>query len=425
MLFSRPSLGVTLVGPRDAIETELAGIWRELLGVREVGVDDDFFELGGESIVGVRMFQRIGRTFGVELPLATLFEAPTIAQLAAALRDRIGVSDEREDSVGKEVWRDQKGTVPNSLLRIRPGKGATPFFCVHGAGGHVLNLRDLAVAMDGAHPFYGLQARGVDGATPPHETLEQMAGAYVAEIRELQREGPYLLSGYSGGGLVAFEMARLLTGAGHDVKLLALIDTFHPLISPRPMTLRARAARLREEKLAYVAEVMARPRERLRKQTSLRRIDDHRSRGQALPLELRELHMTHHFDSAASRYRPKPWSGQVTLFRATEVAHIYRHAGAYCGWEHCVLGGLEVVSVGGNHATIVLGSNAAILACMLRARIARATSELRTIERTGIDRPEAACETSRGPAVESRSERHVRGGLVARPVVSAPVAGDG
>jgi hypothetical protein len=74
-------------------------------------------------------------------------------------------------------------------------------------------------------------------------------------------------------------MARLLTGAGHDVKLLALIDTFHPLISPRPMTLRARAARLREEKLAYIAEVMARPRERLRKQTSLRRIDDHRSRG--------------------------------------------------------------------------------------------------------------------------------------------------
>jgi thioesterase domain-containing protein len=114
-----------------------------------------------------------------------------------------------------------------ALVAVQRGGDRLPFFCVHGAGGNVLNFRDLARAMHPEQPFYGVQASGIDGVSPPHETIEEMAEAYVAEIRELQPGGPYLLGGYSGGGIVAFEMARRLTALGQEVGLLAFIDTFH------------------------------------------------------------------------------------------------------------------------------------------------------------------------------------------------------
>ena len=367
-----------LVAPRDSIERELAAIWRELLGVDQIGIHDDFFELGGQSLIAVRVFQRIGKKYRVELPLATLFEAPTIADCAALLRPRLGLSegDGAPAARASVVQRSAGNGAPafNPLVSIRSGKEWPPFFCVHGAGGNVLNFRDVARAMSGAHPFYGLQAHGVDGATAPLETIEQMASAYLMKIRELQPEGPYLLGGYSGGGLVAFEMAHLLNAAGQDVKLLALIDTFHPQIPVRTLTMRGRVERLREEKLRYVLEALTRRRDLLREPAYLRSIDDHRARGEPVPFALRDLHLTRIFDRAAWRYRPRPWPGNVLLFRANDVAYIFRDAGANRGWDRDVLGGIEVVPVPGDHATIVLGRSAEVVARSLSSAIARARS---------------------------------------------------
>jgi acyl transferase domain-containing protein/thioesterase domain-containing protein len=367
---AEPKSGAPAAVSRDAIERELASMWREFLGVAEVGVHDDFFELGGQSLVAVRIFHRIGEKYGVDLPLTTLLEASTIARCAAVVRERLDSSPHGDESIPEASSVKARAARPfRALVPIQPGEGLTPFFCVHGAGGNVLNFRDLARAMNKDQPFYGLQACGVDGVTPPHDSIEQMAAAYLAEIRELQPDGPYLLGGYSGGGLVAFEMARLLTEAEKEVRLLALIDTFHPQIPLRPVTMRTRLSRLRKERALYVAEVVARRRRMRREPAQWRAIESCRARGEPIPFALRELHMTQNFDAAALRFRPKLWPGRAILFRASHVEYIYRDAGPYYGWDQHVLGGIEVVPASGDHATIVVGENAGTIARSLTRAI--------------------------------------------------------
>jgi acyl carrier protein len=213
-VFTRPSVSATSAA-RDDIERELASLWRVLLGVAEVGVNDDFFELGGQSLVAVRLFQRIGKKYGVDLPLSTLFQAPTIAECAALLRGMLGLPhpDDAEPSAVPPQAADgiDAPTKPafHALVAVQRGGNRLPFFCVHGAGGNVLNFRDLARAMHPEQPFYGLQASGVDGVSPPHKTIEEMADAYIAEIREFQPQGPSARR-VSGGGTRP-EMARRLT----------------------------------------------------------------------------------------------------------------------------------------------------------------------------------------------------------------------
>jgi thioesterase domain-containing protein len=322
------------------------------------------------------MFHRIGKKYGVELPLATLFQATTIGECAAILREKLGPAAEQVPTHGAA---DRSGEIPTdparafrAIVTVQRGDKRLPFFCVHGAGGNVLNFRDLSRAMDRSQPFYGLQAYGIDGVTPPHETIEEMARAYVAEVRELQPQGPYLLGGYSGGGIVAFEMAHLFAQAGQELRLLAFIDTFHPQMRLRRVTMRSRLARLRGEKLQYVKEVLTRRREVLRGSLTVREIEEHLARGETIPFALRDFHLTQSFGQAASRYRPRPWPGRVILFRAAEIAYIYRDAGPFYGWERDVLGGVEIVAVPGNHATLLLGQNAEILVRSLNEAIARA-----------------------------------------------------
>jgi len=136
-----------------------------------------------------------------------------VKQLARALRD--------------EGWQ----AVWSSLVMIQGGDQRPPFFCVHAAGGNVLEYLDLARALGPDQPFYGLQAKGLDGKQEPHTTIKQMATHYIAEMREVQPEGPYLIGGRSSGGTIAFEMACQLSAAGQDVALLALLDTYPPVTS--------------------------------------------------------------------------------------------------------------------------------------------------------------------------------------------------
>jgi acyl transferase domain-containing protein/thioesterase domain-containing protein len=390
-LFGRPTLSATFAPPRSHLEHELAEIWRDLLGVQEVGIHDDFFELGGQSLIAVRMFHRIGKKYGVDLPLATLFEAPTIAHCASLLRDRLGVPDEQGATPeGKKSLpglasgntasapSPAPGSVPPSaLVTIQPGApGEIPFFCVHGAGGNVLHFRDLARAMGEARPFLGLQARGVDGVTPPFETIEEMAAAYLEEVRARYPEGPYLLGGYSGGGIVAFEMARQLTASGHKVKVLALLDTFHPQMPVRRMTMRSRFDRFREEGFGYVGDAIARQRNAARVKKYLHDIEECRARGEAVPLQARDLHMTQSFDRAARQYQPKEWAGSALLFRTEKVEYLYRDAGPCYGWDRHILGGVQVVTIAADHATVLLGANAEAVARGLREVISPAPAPI-------------------------------------------------
>ncbi len=187
----------------------LARIWQEMLGVESIGPVQNYFDLGGDSILAVQLFIRIEQEFNVKLSLATLFDAPTIQELAQVLQ--------REESVSG--W--------SPLVAIQAGGTRPPFFCVHPHGGNVLIYRYLSRHLGSDQPFYGLQCQGLDGTQPPLTRIEDMAALYVKEIRRVQRHGPYFLGGYCMGGAVAFEMAQQLRSEGEQIALLALFDTMN------------------------------------------------------------------------------------------------------------------------------------------------------------------------------------------------------
>jgi phthiocerol/phenolphthiocerol synthesis type-I polyketide synthase E len=196
------------ITPGDETTRELARIWQELLGLESIGVDQNYFDLGGDSSLAVHLFVRIEKIFKVKLPLATLFEAPTIEELAKILR---------EETTASSGW--------SPLVAIQPNGSRPPFFCMHGAGGNVLIYRELSQHLGPDQPFYGLQAPGLDGSCPPLATIEEMATLYAKEIRKFQVHGPYLIGGYCMGGTLAYEVARRLQASGEEISLLALFDT--------------------------------------------------------------------------------------------------------------------------------------------------------------------------------------------------------
>ena len=193
----------------DETSRQLTLIWQELLGVESIGLDQNYFDLGGDSVLAVHLFAQIEKSFKIKLPLATLFEAPTIRELAQVLRSEVPSSG----------W--------SPLVTIQPSGSRPPFFCIHGAGGNVLIYRELSQNLGSNQPFYGLQSQGLDGTCPPLTRIEDMAALYVNAIRRQQPRGPYLVGGYCGGGVIAYEVAQRLRSEGEEIALLALFDTMN------------------------------------------------------------------------------------------------------------------------------------------------------------------------------------------------------
>ena len=205
------SKGRNFVSPRDFLEMQLVKIWEEILQAHPVGVQDNFFEVGGNSLLAVRLMAQIQDQFAKNLPLSTLFQGATIEELASILRQQGEI----------QQW--------SSLVGIQTKGSKPPFFCVHPIGGNVLCYADLAHHLGNEQPFYGLQARGITGKQKPRISIEDMATDYLESIRSVQPQGPYYLGGWSFGGLVAFEMAQQFQSLGEQVALLALIDTQAPI----------------------------------------------------------------------------------------------------------------------------------------------------------------------------------------------------
>lgn len=206
----------------DTFENTLVDIWRDMLGIESISIDDDFFALGGHSLQAVQMFHAASQALSANLPLATLLSAPSVRTLAAAFRKDAGhgalVSDGNGTGTGSaDPW--------SPLVLIRPGKGRPPLFLVHAMGGNILNYWPLAEAMPEGVPVYGLQAVGIDGITPPLTRIEDMAALYISQMRAVQPQGPYYIAGGSTGGMIGYDITRQLSGLGQQVALLGLIDT--------------------------------------------------------------------------------------------------------------------------------------------------------------------------------------------------------
>jgi thioesterase domain-containing protein len=211
--------------PHDHVEATLGSLWAQALGVERVDLDDNFFERGGHSLLAASLFARQDRAFGRLLPLATIFEAPTIRGLARFYRGPVEPASS------------------SSLVPITSGGSLPPLFALPGIGGNVLGYARLAQELGVEQPFYGLQSVGLDGLREPLEDIEEMAADCLAEIRQLQPRGPYHLLGACFGGVVAFEIAHQLIDAGESVAFLGLLN---------PSTIGSRAAGRRRLRLPRV-----------------------------------------------------------------------------------------------------------------------------------------------------------------------------
>ncbi len=182
-----------------------------MLDIRPISITSNFFHLGGHSLSAVRLIALIRKQFHIDLPLTTIFQRTTIEQLAATLRQQ------------------RVPQLPSSLITLQPEGIKTPFFCVHPGGGGVLCYIELARQMGTERPFHALQAPGLYGEQEAHTRIEDMATHYIRIARFVQPRGPYLLGGWSMGGLIAFEMAHQLLEQGEQVGLLSILDIWAPL----------------------------------------------------------------------------------------------------------------------------------------------------------------------------------------------------
>jgi aspartate racemase len=355
--------GSTFVPPSDDLEIQLTKIWENVLGKKPIGVKDNFFDLGGHSLLAVRLFAQIEKTFGKNLPLATLFQAPNIEELANILR--------------------QKGwSVPwQTLVAIQPGGSKPPLFCIHPIGGNVLCYRDLAHYLGQEQPVYGLQAIGLDGKQAPYKQVEDMAAHYIREIRALQPEGSYLLAGYSGAGIVAFEIAQQLVAGGQKVAVLALLDAYSPqslvreLPPGRSLYINfLNLLRLRpEDKLLYLKQKAVWLHGRITRKIAktfnlwMRRPSTEDSHPYAL--------ITEAFTQAITDYVPQVYPGQATLFRTRhQPTRVYYDP--LFGWGSLVAGGLEICDVPGLHFTLLTEPCVQVLGEKLRACIDEALEDV-------------------------------------------------
>jgi thioesterase domain-containing protein/acyl carrier protein len=242
----RGDVEVEYVAPRDDVETRLVGLWEDVLGIRGIGVTDEFWDLGVDSLAAAHLFTAVERAFERKLPLAPVFQAPSIEKLAALIR-----AGGRNES-------------HSSLVVIQAGGERAPVYCIHGGAGTVLHLRDLARHLGPDQPFYGLQCRGLYGGARPITSIPAMAKAYIRDIRSVQPTGPYRLLGYCLGGVIAYEMAQQLRAAGEEVELLGMLSTVAPsyVLAVRDRRRRERLARLGQLADLSIADKLARERER-------------------------------------------------------------------------------------------------------------------------------------------------------------------
>ncbi len=339
-------------------------IWREVIENERVGPDDDFFDVGGHSIAGMRLLARIKRTFDVNLELAILYGAATPRTL----------TDEIHRAAGSI---QQPGGDVRHLVPITTGADHDrTLYCVHGAGGNVLNFRDLARALAPDWGLVGIQASGVDGVSAVHGSIDEMCEAYISALQSDRPDGPIFLAGFSSGGIVAFEMAARLMDRGRDVGAVVLLDTFHPLVRGRRRTIGEHLGALAREGPAYLVERRRKRRRRHLYENATQIVDDRRQPGQPVPHELRDPMLVSNTLSIIAAWSPRRYDGRVRLFAAADVLDVFAHAGPDRGWAPWAPD-LQCAIVPGGHQDFIVDPHASELAEVVRVTLERSLTELR------------------------------------------------
>ncbi|MCP4821059.1 MAG: KR domain-containing protein, partial [Shimia sp.] len=393
--FERPELDTDFVEPSNDIERTLAGFWQDLLGVDKVGIRDSFFDLGGHSLIAVRLFAMVKKAYRIEFPISVLFEAPTIETCAAMIAERVGgdtPSGTAQTGPNEGSAEPEAGPRPASrfthLVPMHTGEGGPrrPFFLVAGMFGNVLNLRHLAHLIGADRPFYGLQARGLLGDAAPHDDLVEAARDYIAEVRQVQPQGPYLLGGFSGGGITAYEIRRQLEEAGEEVALVAMLDT--PLPTRRALS---RADRMKIQMQELRAKGLAYPliwaKNRIAWELQKRKATEETAQD-AQGQQFHDAEIEAAFLRAVATYDVAPWGGNLVLFRPPLSGkwdmgdgRLVDHERAYVfhdnDWGQHVPQ-VQVFEVPGDHDSMVLEPNVRVLATRMKKVIAEAEATIAT-----------------------------------------------
>jgi amino acid adenylation domain-containing protein len=360
------------VPPASKMERLIAGIWEDALGIKPIGIDHNFFDLGGHSLLAVRVLSRLRQATGSAIPLAAIFQAPTIGMLAHMLED--GTS-----RIAASV-----------LTEIQHGKERPRLFLVPGAGGSAGDFAHFARALGSDQPVWGFHS---DGLSAGDVSIERIAQTYADEVLTLQPTGPYLIGGWSLGALVAFEMARQLHSLKKTIGLLVVLDMIAPseeclglFSAGRDTNPAARLAAVANEITRGSARATAEELERLSRQEMLTLLTDRISSSYALteiPQDLISDWLSGYADRvvAAASYRPAPYPGPLVLFRAEQLitddpAYAARLAsiGPSLGWEHLSDRSVEVYVADGSHYTMLEPPFVEKLGGQVRTIIDRATS---------------------------------------------------
>jgi amino acid adenylation domain-containing protein len=355
--------------PHSGVETRLAAVWSELLGAPQVGRHDDFFALGGHSLMALRLFSRINREFGTSLPLATLLRHPTLAGLASLFDDKT------EAHVSKPVAKPLPGTNDDSaghVVTLAEGAGEIPLFVIHGGDGGVLFYKSLTERMPASLPIHAIESLELGRSGPVRErSIEETATDYLAIIRKVRQSGPYRLAGYSFGGVVAHEIACQLNASGQEVSFLGMFDTHNPAAPSRAYNPLERFNVFWQEHgdeslLSRVGLLGDRIGEGLRTRRTIRaEVRAARSAGPAEPYsDLRRVQVREENWRAMQRYRPGRFKGRITLFKSTHANDKVERPADY-GWAALAASGLDVISVQGNHLDLFSLENISTLAATL------------------------------------------------------------
>ena len=360
-----PTLNEEVKDPKEAI---VLSIWRNLFEKKNIGLHEDFFSIGGHSLLAVKMMTAIEDQTGVRLPLSLLFKHATISSLA------------------QEIRKNEKDIQWRSLVCIQKGKDKKPLFLVHGAGLNILLFNALVAHLDDEQPVYGLQAKGLDGKSEPLRSIEEIAEHYIKEIQSIQPEGGYQLAGFSLGGLIAFEMASQLRSCGEKVDFLGMFDTvaygleksmarserfvyklkhsLHQAVFIGKYIFTAKGVNRNQFirwKLGSLQRMASRLAYKLLGKKVKFRPDQELLKG--LPEYLFKLNQANHI--AVSNYQLKPVDVTVHLFQAKHQT-FYIPEPKYYGWKAFAERGVTLHDVPGEHSTIFAPPNDEVFGAILQ-----------------------------------------------------------
>ncbi len=322
--------------PESQVEKKLVQVWSELLGVEKVGINDDFFELGGHSMVAIKVMNRINSEMNTKLPIASLFQYPTVAGLA-------------------NLVKDQSLFEYKILVGIKNSGTKPPIYLIHGGALNILLYQNLKPFLSDDQPLYGIQALGLDGDLRYLDNIESIASRYLDEILRQNPDGPYTLIGYSYSGVVVYEMARQLLAAGKKIKMIGILDTN---VSNRDLPdgvvdrMLFKIKRQVKKGLFIGGNLLRDPAKVIRYQWTLLKKQFNKNEEERIYDYGSEV--VEAYERAYKTYQMIPSSAiKVHLFRVKERIYFIDDF-KYLGWKRYAIGGVEVHEIEGDHKTFLL-----------------------------------------------------------------------